>query len=134
MQVMATEAVKVRSCQHIKANGVGCGSLTLRKQSFCHFHQQWRPMTLTGTKIALPLLEDAASIQLAITQVTHLLLNFMIDYKTAGLVLYGLQVASSNLRNVREEKRETAEEAEAKQSVTTASLVLEGQEVPVAQE
>lgn len=47
----------------------------------------------------LPLLEDANSIQLALTQVLNALLQNHIDPKRAGLALYGLQIASSNLAN-----------------------------------
>jgi hypothetical protein len=45
----------------------------------------------------LPLLEDANSIQLALMQVMRLILSGQIDGKTAGLLLYALQTASSNL-------------------------------------
>ena len=43
------------------------------------------------------------SIQLALMQVTEALLHGTLDRKTAGLVLYSLQTASSNLRNMQKE-------------------------------
>jgi hypothetical protein len=102
------DPIELQRCQHVKATGTQCESLAMPEKPFCHYHQQWRPMTIMGTKIVLPLLEDAASIQLAITQVTHMLINFMIDHKTASLALYALQVASMNLKRVHEEETRAA--------------------------
>src|SRR5580704_3341611 len=93
-------------CQHIKVNGTQCGSPALRSNRLCYFHKTWQ-----GARIALganrarrnravfdlPLLEDANSIQLALMQVMRLILSGQIDGKTAGLLLYALQTASSNL-------------------------------------
>jgi len=45
----------------------------------------------------LPMLEDANSIQIALMQLMRLILSGQIDAKTAGLLLYALQTASSNL-------------------------------------
>jgi len=46
----------------------------------------------------LPVLEDANSIQIALMQVMRLLVSQQIDHKTASLLLYALQTASTNLR------------------------------------
>jgi hypothetical protein len=51
------------------------------------------------TSINLPVLEDANSIQVAIMQVLRLILAKQLDPKTAGLLLYGLQTASLNLKH-----------------------------------
>jgi hypothetical protein len=48
----------------------------------------------------LPLLEDADSVQMALMQVIQKLACGGLDHKTAGLMLYALQTASSNLRHV----------------------------------
>jgi hypothetical protein len=45
------------------------------------------------------LLEDANAVQVALMQVLQLLGSGQMDHKTAGLMLYGLQTASTNLRN-----------------------------------
>ena len=45
----------------------------------------------------LPVLEDANSIQIALMQVMRLILSGQLDPKTASLLLYALQTASSNL-------------------------------------
>jgi len=43
-------------------------------------------------------LEDANSIQMSLMQIMRLLLTGQIEHKTAGLLLYALQTASTNLR------------------------------------
>jgi hypothetical protein len=49
--------------------------------------------------LELPPLEDANSIQIALMQVIDAILHNRLDNKRAGLVLYALQTASSNLGN-----------------------------------
>jgi hypothetical protein len=46
----------------------------------------------------LPLLEDAAAIQAGLQQVLQALADERIDARRGGLLLYGLQIASSNLK------------------------------------
>ena len=94
-------------CQHIKVNGVQCGSPALRRNRFCFFHKRFhderirlaadRARRSPGTFV-LPVLEDANSIQIALMQVMRLLLSHQIDHRTASLLLYALQTASGNLR------------------------------------
>ncbi len=93
-------------CHHIKVNGLQCGSPSLRKQKYCYFHQQWRPRHF-GTdsnnpplslEQAIPIPEDANSIQMGLLEVMRLLVTRRVDPRTAGLLLYGLQTASANLR------------------------------------
>jgi hypothetical protein len=50
--------------------------------------------------LLLPILEDANSIQVALMKVMRLLLANAIPYKTASLLLYALQTASSNLARI----------------------------------
>jgi hypothetical protein len=52
------------------------------------------------TPFSLPPVEDTASIQLALIEVLEALAANQIDAKRAGLLLYGLQVASSNAKHV----------------------------------
>lgn len=94
-------------CQHIKINGTQCGSPALRRNRFCFFHKRFQDERIRlsadrahrGTAtFVLPVLEDANSIQIALMQVMRLLVSQQIDHKTASLLLYALQTASSNLR------------------------------------
>jgi len=50
-------------------------------------------------------LEDANSIQMAINQIMRLILTGEIEHKTASLLLYALQTASTNLRSTKFEPR-----------------------------
>lgn len=96
-------------CQHIKVNGVQCGSPALRRNRFCFFHKRFHDerIRLAADRArrpgacVLPILEDANSIQMALQEVLRLLLSQQIDHKTAGLVLYALQTASRNLQHTR---------------------------------
>jgi hypothetical protein len=94
-------------CMHVKINGTLCGSPALRGRRFCFFHKRWRaqrirlnaqPQSNPQTMLRLPVLEDANSIQIVLTQVMRLILTRQIDSKTAGLLLYALQTASINLK------------------------------------
>ncbi len=105
-------------CQHIKVNGTQCGCPALRRNKLCYFHKRHHDervqLNLDRMKndrlkddrakdarrratIDLPVLEDANSIQVSLMQIMRLILTGDLDSKTAGLLLYALQIASSNL-------------------------------------
>jgi hypothetical protein len=99
-------------CRHIKVSGTQCGSPAVRSKSFCFYHQQHRPIVAecysdgeysTG-EILLPVFEDAHSVQSVIRQVMQMVLQKRIERKTASLLLYALQIASSNLKRMELEK------------------------------
>src|SRR5207245_1168510 len=94
-------------CQHLKTNGTQCGSPALRRNRFCYFHKRYQDERIRlnvdrrrrGTAtFFLPVLEDANSIQMSLMQIMRLLLTGQIEHKTASLLLYALQTASTNLR------------------------------------
>jgi hypothetical protein len=95
----------VPACHYIKVNGTRCGSPALRNRRFCYFHQRWHEQRVTipnrdsqhQTRIELPVLQDANSIQMALTQMMRLILEQRIDHQQARLLLYALQIASQNL-------------------------------------
>jgi len=99
----------IARCQHIKVNGTQCGSPSLRSRRLCFFHNRWREARIefnrSGqpvqeiTSLDLPVLEDANSVQVAIMQVLRLILAKQLEPKVAGLLLYGLQTASLNLKH-----------------------------------
>jgi hypothetical protein len=98
----------VPRCQHIKTNGIQCGSPALHRGRFCYFHHRWRTTAInlkrastarSASVLELPVLEDANSIQVALTQIMRLILGRQLDHKTGGLILYGLQIASANQRH-----------------------------------
>lgn len=94
----------VPRCQHVKMNGTQCGSPALRRKRHCFFHERIRRerAKIAASAVAgfeLPLLEDANSVQVALMKVIQMLGSGRLDHKTAGLMLYALQTASTNLRN-----------------------------------
>jgi hypothetical protein len=50
-------------------------------------------------RFVMPVLEDANSVQVALMKVLQMLARGQMDAKTAGLMLYGLQTASANLKH-----------------------------------
>jgi hypothetical protein len=92
------QAGKVLRCIFIKTNGVQCGSPALKNCAYCFAHG--RMAMRHPSRLDMPILEDANSVQVAIMEVIRGLLDGDIDRKTGGLVLYGLQMASANLKYV----------------------------------
>ena len=104
----------IARCQHVKVNGVQCGSPALKNRKLCHFHQRWQQGRIqlnanqarrSRYSLDLPILEDANSIQVALMQGMRLLLTNQVDHKTAALLFYALQTASSNLSRTTFEPR-----------------------------
>jgi hypothetical protein len=96
-------------CEHVKINGTQCGSPALKRNHFCYFHKRWQETRIvlnanrarrSRAALDLPVLEDANSIQVSLMQVMRLILSGQMDTKTAGLLLYALQTASSNLSRI----------------------------------
>ncbi len=102
----------IAPCQHIKKNGSQCGSPALRNQQFCYFHDRCRPLIQDASGSALyppapfflPRLDDANSIQRALAKVCQNLLHRRLDPKKAGVLLYAIQLASSNLHRPNKNK------------------------------
>ncbi len=99
---------EVRCCEFIKPDGVRCGSPALRNETHCYFHDQRRQEALRQASLresspfpmGIPDLENANAIQGALTEVMRLLIADQIDNRRAGLLLYALQTASHNLRQL----------------------------------
>ena len=98
------DTIKRYQCRHIFADGHRCGSPCLRQEEFCYYHHTTRrPIEHPGRRrrrhshfdLALP--EDRSSIQCSIGEVLRRIARNEIDSKRAGLLLYGLQIASLNL-------------------------------------
>jgi hypothetical protein len=103
---MSAHPMTIALCQHIKTNGVRCGSPALRNHKLCYFHDRWRPLIQHPSGTArfpsapffLPLLEDADSIQIALSKVCGHLLHRRLDPQKAGILLHAIQLASTNLK------------------------------------
>jgi hypothetical protein len=99
-----TETHKQYQCRHIFTDGHRCSSPCLRQEEFCYYHHTTRkPVTNPQQRRSrrstfhLPLPEDRSAIQSSIGQVLQRIASNDIDPRRAGLLLYGLQIASLNL-------------------------------------
>jgi uncharacterized protein (TIGR02246 family) len=98
------ETPKQYQCRHIFTDGHRCASPCLRGEDFCYYHHTTRKPVANPrgrrsrrTTFDLPLPEDRSSIQHSIGQVLQRIASNDIDPRRAGLLLYGLQIASLNL-------------------------------------
>jgi hypothetical protein len=87
-------------CRHVFTDGHRCGSPALRAEPLCYYHTRSRReapcASRTGTFV-MQRIDDRASIQLALFDVLSRLASGDIEYKRGSMLLYGLQIASSNL-------------------------------------
>ena len=101
-------------CEHVRADGTQCQGPKLRSGKKCYAHAQMeaaRPQTLR-----LPPLEDANSVVLAVMEIQRALLDGLISQKTAGLLLYSVQIGAWAVRHA------TFRETEPGEMVRTARL------------
>jgi len=111
----ATKSTHKRyQCRHIFTDGRRCGSPCLRGEEFCYYHHTTRrpvekciERNLRMSTFVIPLPEDRHAIQASIAEVLQRIATCSIDTKRAGLLLYGLQIASSNLPRVQQAPPET---------------------------
>src|ERR1700676_5543354 len=89
--------------RHIHTAGNRCGSPPPRNRQFCYFHDTTRqpPMPIrmlpNEAIFGMPSIEDRHSIQHALAIILCHIAGNSLDSKRAGLLLYGLQIASANL-------------------------------------
>jgi hypothetical protein len=97
-------------CRHIKTNGTQCEAPSLSNDQWCFFHSRlhqrhsrFRPIEVASDSIVraqpvhLSALEDRESVQVALSVVINALASGQMESRQATALLYGLQIASSNL-------------------------------------
>ena len=88
-------------CRHIKTNGQRCKSPALSGSTYCYFHSRVHTMAKANSAasddVNLPMLEDSASIQIAISQIMSACISSRLDARHTGLLLYALQIASQHI-------------------------------------
>src|SRR5271170_5536464 len=94
----------VPECRHIKTSGGKCGSPALRGRPYCYYHSRLKERAAQPRSpylaIELPAsLEDRGSIQLALSEIVTAIAESRIDPRRAGILLYALQIASSNAKH-----------------------------------
>jgi hypothetical protein len=82
-------------CRWVKQDGTACGSPQMRKHIYCYAHRQM--MEARALALRLPALEDANAIQVGLMRVQKALIDDTITTKKAGLLLYSLQLAITNI-------------------------------------
>ncbi len=141
-------------CRHIFTDGRRCGSPCLRnataQENFCYYHhttrgaaaraahlretaaarrpsrQPGQPSRPGHSTFLLPLPEDRSAIQHAIGQVLQRIASNTLDPRRAGLLLYGLQIASLNLKQVKQDNKNATPED------TVAEITLDPIDGPLA--
>lgn len=89
--------IQAPQCQHILNTGRRCKAPAVKGTDFCHWHDKSRNTT---DKSPLPLLEDGNSVQLALTMVLRGIQSGQYSPKQGTSMLYGLSIASYNLKKV----------------------------------
>jgi hypothetical protein len=123
---MSETKPKRYQCRHIFTDGHRCGSICLRGEEFCYYHhttrkpaQKPRARRSRQSTFDLPITDpnDRTGLQSTIVEVLRRIASNDIDPRRAGLLLYGLQIASLNLpkpqivqRGRKTEESETVEE------------------------
>jgi hypothetical protein len=97
-------------CIQRKSDGDPCKSSALRGESVCHYHKVMGTPKINidngpSSHTYLPLFEDAVSIQSGISDVCEMMLHRRIDPKEASILLYAMQVASTNMAHMNGEAR-----------------------------
>ena len=93
-------------CRHIKSNGSKCHSPAMKDKPYCYYHLRAHRILHKASAISryehkdlqIPFLEDRGAVQIALSEVVSALATNHIDFKRAALMIYALQVASSNAK------------------------------------
>ena len=105
--------MQIALCRHIKTNGTQCQAPSLADGLWCFFHtrlhqrhSRFRPIEVSTDSIVrtqpvhLSALEDRDSVQVALSVVINALASGQMESRQATALLYGLQIASSNLARI----------------------------------
>jgi hypothetical protein len=87
-------------CEHIKDNGVRCGTPAIRGRHFCYYHSRaHRPHAIVGEyNYCAPIPESREALQIAVAHVLQALSNGKLERKVANSMFYGLHLATKILR------------------------------------
>jgi hypothetical protein len=114
-------------CEKVREDGTVCSCPRMKGYSYCYAHE--RMLQARPRKLALPALEDANAIQMAIMMVQKALIDDEISEKKAGLLLYSFQIAASNVKQttfIHEEDKEVVTEMPEEALSSQHSVVSQG--------
>jgi len=92
------------TCRHVKENGAYCGSPALQGRQHCYYHLTHRARRLRRAlalsrnqpcPLVLPPLEDLGSVPVALSEIVQALAAGQLDHRSAGLMLYAIQQATT---------------------------------------
>jgi hypothetical protein len=105
-------------CQWVRQDGTGCGSPQMKHHIYCFAHMQMAEARDLMLKLPPP--EDANAIQVGLMRIQKAVIEDTISMKKAGLLLYSMQLALTNVGQTtfgqakdEEMVRETMDEEEA---------------------
>jgi hypothetical protein len=82
-------------CRWVRQDGTSCGSPQMRNHIYCYAHRQM--MEARALMLRLPAAEDANGIQIGLMRIQKALIDDTISTKKAGLLLYSMQLAMTNV-------------------------------------
>src|SRR5438270_1738317 len=118
----------IKKCAHAGATGIICQSPALKKNHLCYYHNRDRARQVVFDQarqlklskdfadypekqellnpeileaLQLPSFDDAAAIQVALSNITRAIISGHIATKRGALVLYALQIAAMNLKTAK---------------------------------
>jgi hypothetical protein len=105
-------------CQWVKQDGTACRSPQMKQHIYCFAHKQMAEAR--EVMLMIPVVEDANAIQVGLMRIQKALIEDTISMKKAGLLLYSMQLALTNVGQTtfgqakdEEMVRETVDEDEA---------------------
>jgi hypothetical protein len=113
------------SCHHVKEDGTYCGSPALRNRKYCYSHLKERGRRLRRARalrdnvpyrVEIQSLDNPYAIRSALTEIAQALAAGQLDSRTAGKLLYAIQLVSTQNRRI-----EQMEAAAAKDPVPVGS-------------
>jgi len=115
----STDTFRRHQCRHTMPEGERCGSPAMRGEKFCyHHHLTRRPIADARLRQArrnafdMPTPNSRAEIQQSLGRIIDRVAGNDIDLRRAGLLLYALQLASTNLTEHLRHPRKNQPEAE----------------------
>jgi hypothetical protein len=103
------------SCRHVKEDGIYCGSPALLDRKYCYYHLIQRGRRLRRARalrdnqpyrLEIQSLDNPYAIRAALTDIAQALAAGQLDARTAGKLLYAVQLVNSTNRRI--EKMEAA--------------------------
>ena len=89
-------------CRHLMPTGVNCQAMALKGKPYCYSHARLHgikagPPIRGMENLRLPVLIDHNATQIARAMLTDALVSGRINSEYAGLIFYGLEIATQNI-------------------------------------